>query len=197
VDLNPMKIKIFEAMCALPSRTGLSPCKRWALYRNGFRLYMLGELAKCELDTIVLYTLGKDNGRCCTILNLRISHSIVDIDRKCPGVDMCDTVHLHNELVHALLHNSSLPKPPLVSTVLPYLDDAMRQAPEPPDVFSDDEDSDGDCDGEDGREAGLAMYETLRKALHVSGPAWDLWHGKRSFTHGLSFGLWFLAVGRT
>jgi hypothetical protein len=63
LDLKPFKIRIFDALCECPSRTGLSPCRRWALYRNGFRLFMLGELSKCELDAIVLHTLGAENGR--------------------------------------------------------------------------------------------------------------------------------------
>lgn len=39
-------------------------CRLWALYRKSLRLFLIGELTKPELDAVVIYTLGDENGTC-------------------------------------------------------------------------------------------------------------------------------------
>ena len=60
-DLIPCKMRIFEAIQKKQSRQ--PACKRWALYRKALRVFLFGELAKAELDAVVLYTLGEENGK--------------------------------------------------------------------------------------------------------------------------------------
>lgn len=60
-DLVPYKLRVFEAIQRKQSRQ--PSCKRWALYRKALRVFLLGELAKAELDAVVLYTLGEENGQ--------------------------------------------------------------------------------------------------------------------------------------
>jgi hypothetical protein len=65
-DLGAVKLKLYEAICrraGARSGAGGSASQMWSLYRKGLRLFLLGELAKGELDAIVLYTLGPANGK--------------------------------------------------------------------------------------------------------------------------------------
>jgi hypothetical protein len=62
-DLRSLKLKLFDAMAEGADRSGGPPvCKLWALYRKALRLFLLSELAQPELEAIVLYTLGPENG---------------------------------------------------------------------------------------------------------------------------------------
>ena len=76
-DLTGLKMAVFEALLhghrqlssnagssesARPSRPPL--CRLWALYRKSLRLFLIGGLTKPELDAVVIYTLGDENGTC-------------------------------------------------------------------------------------------------------------------------------------
>lgn len=78
-DLMPLKLAVFDAMAAAaassspsasrnnggssrPPRQRPPICKLWALYRKSLRLFLIGELSKPELDAVVIYTLGEENG---------------------------------------------------------------------------------------------------------------------------------------
>ena len=76
-DLTGLKMAVFEALShghrqrsssagnsesARPSHPPL--CRLWALYRKSLRLFLIGELTKPELDAVVIYTLGDENGTC-------------------------------------------------------------------------------------------------------------------------------------
>lgn len=66
-DLTDLKLAVFEALSHNRSKcsTRRPPiCRLWALYRKALRLFLIGELTKPELDAVVLYTLGEENGMC-------------------------------------------------------------------------------------------------------------------------------------
>lgn len=175
-DLPRLKINIFEA---ISSRPGVSSCKLWSLYRNGLRLFLLGSLPKCELDAIVCYTLGKENGAD----DHPVRSSQVDAGRAlvllCLMSCMC-TVHLHNELVQALLQKATAPKVPLLAKVAGYVDSAIKDeesrrsggSPGAADDGEEDEESEEESEGS--RREGLRFYEELRRRLARGGAVWDV-----------------------
>jgi len=76
-DLTGLKIAVFEALShghrQQSSRDGSSEsarasrpplCRLWALYRKSLRLFLIGELTKPELDAVIIYTLGDEDGTC-------------------------------------------------------------------------------------------------------------------------------------
>ena len=76
-DLINLKMAVFETLshCHMQrsSSAGSSGsarlshpplCRLWALYRKSLRLFLIWELTKPELDAVVIYTLGDENGTC-------------------------------------------------------------------------------------------------------------------------------------
>lgn len=60
-NLIPLKMNVFDAIQKKQSKQ--PACKRWALYRKALRVFLLAEISKPELDAVVLYTLGEENGK--------------------------------------------------------------------------------------------------------------------------------------
>lgn len=74
-DLTGLKIAVFEKISRRHQRrtsgnegsgsaqqTGPPVARLWALYRKSLRLFLIGELTKPELDAVVIYSLGDENG---------------------------------------------------------------------------------------------------------------------------------------
>lgn len=72
-DLTDLKLAVFEALSHNRSKcSNRRPpiCRLWALYRKALRLFLIGELTKPELDAVVLYTLGDENGMCVFVFHV-------------------------------------------------------------------------------------------------------------------------------
>lgn len=62
-DPRSIKVAILNAMIEHGAKKRRPYCRLWALYRKSLRLFLLGDLTKPELDAVVIYTIGDDNGK--------------------------------------------------------------------------------------------------------------------------------------